>query len=143
MNPSDQYLTPPDVMALVREVWPGGIELDPFGHADSHVDARREYRLDGGEDAYALPWDAATVYVNGPYSSPNPSRTAAKLVEEHRAGRAREVISVTMAAVGSRYWSRYMWPHYGAVAFLGRSTSSRASTCTARTGVASRRPASG
>lgn len=60
-----RQLTPPYVLEPVRDAL-GGIELDPCTEPDNPTRADRFYTVetDGAEES----WDAATIYVNPPYS---------------------------------------------------------------------------
>jgi hypothetical protein len=62
-HPNQRQLTPPYVLEPVR-VALGGIELDPCTEPDNPCGAERFYTVDGLDQ----PWDAATIYVNPPYS---------------------------------------------------------------------------
>jgi transcriptional regulator with XRE-family HTH domain len=63
----DVRLSPPDLMEQIRTVI-GPIDLDPCGHRESHVGARRSYLgLGPFDDGLLLPW-AGTTFCNPPYS---------------------------------------------------------------------------
>jgi hypothetical protein len=87
---TDQNLTPGWFLDLVRAVAPIG--LDPFGHSESLVRAKREYRITLGENAYLRRWcediDVARyiVFANPPYSKPNLDLCLDKFIEESRCG---------------------------------------------------------
>jgi hypothetical protein len=62
----DSWCTPAPVLDRVREIGPIG--LDPFSNAQSIVSAKREFRLERGEDALRLDWRGfGLVYVNPPF----------------------------------------------------------------------------
>ena len=63
-HPAQTALTPPDVLEPVRCIL-GGIELDPCTTPDNPCRADRFYAPP--QDGLALPWDAASIYVNPPY----------------------------------------------------------------------------
>lgn len=64
----DDWCTPEDVLAPVRELAGGPVGLDPCSNAQSIVRATREYRLERGEDGLRLPWDGfGLVFGNYPY----------------------------------------------------------------------------
>jgi len=61
-----EWNTPPAILEPVGRL--DAIGLDPCGNATSIVAARREYRLDRGEDGLCLPWSGfGLVYCNPPY----------------------------------------------------------------------------
>lgn len=64
-HPNQRQLTPSYVLEPVREAL-GGIGLDPCTEADNPCRAERFYTAE--TDGAAQPWDAATIYVNPPYS---------------------------------------------------------------------------
>jgi hypothetical protein len=123
LRDSDRYLTPPHIRELVEDVWGDAPDFDPFydpagpAWAYAGLDARE------GADAYRDPWAAEpddTVFANGPYSGRHPALTAKRIAHEITSGAARRVLSLCPAAIGSAYWSRYVWPHAYSVACLGR-----------------------
>jgi hypothetical protein len=63
---TDCQCTPRD---LAREL--GWFDLDPCSSPRSHIQARKTYQLERGEDGLALPW-IGSVFCNGPYSDPMP-----------------------------------------------------------------------
>ncbi len=63
---TDAQCTPLD---LARDL--GWFDLDPCSSPRSHVQARKTYQLERGEDGLALPW-IGSVFCNGPYSDPLP-----------------------------------------------------------------------
>lgn len=101
--PSDQWCTPAWVLDLVRRLGP--IELDPCGNARSIVGARREFRLERGEDGLARRWGGGAgllVFTNPPYSRGNLGRWMAKCREEAADG--AEVIALVPADTSTRWW---------------------------------------
>jgi hypothetical protein len=64
----DDWCTPEEVLAPIREFNEGPPGLDPCGNAQSIVRAVREYRLDRGEDGLRLTWRGfGLVFGNFPY----------------------------------------------------------------------------
>jgi len=62
----DDWCTPSEVLDRVRLV--DEIGLDPFSNAQSIVGAKRDFRLDRGEDALRLDWRGhGLVFCNPPY----------------------------------------------------------------------------
>lgn len=66
-HPNQVQLTPPYALEPIRAALGGTIELDPCTEPDNPTRAERFYALpvDGAEE----PWDAATIFVNPPYSA--------------------------------------------------------------------------
>ena len=64
-HPNQRQLTPPYVLEPARAAL-GGIELDPCTEPDNPCKAERFYTE--ADDGLSQPWDAATIYVNPPYS---------------------------------------------------------------------------
>src|ERR1019366_1703317 len=63
---SVEWSTPAHIVAAVKEVFGGTIELDPCSNANSVVGARVEYRLPAN-NGLQDPWAYKTIYVNPPY----------------------------------------------------------------------------
>lgn len=60
-----RMLTPEYVLALVRKLFGGRIDLDPCTEPNNPTGARLFYSLP--EDGRVLPWDARNVFCNPPY----------------------------------------------------------------------------
>lgn len=132
--PTDCWLTTPDLIDLHNALWPGGIGIDPFHDPKSMIGAHTTLDIRRGQDAYALDWweiaDLAALgvvgasrrraLVNGPYSGDHPARTAERIATMLDSGAGAEVTNLCPAAPGSAYWSRWVWPRYAAIAWLGR-----------------------
>jgi hypothetical protein len=97
--PSDLWRTPPPIVELVHRLGP--IDLDPCGHPESVVGARRQYLLERGEDGLVLPW-AGFYYCNPPYSRGNLDRWLARCREQAAAG-ARG-IALVPSDTSTRWW---------------------------------------
>lgn len=76
------WMTPPELVALIREALGGDIDLDPFGSATSNLVVLATTYFDGGArgDGFALPWYAARMLVNHPGKTTK--RSWRKLVDE-------------------------------------------------------------
>lgn len=81
-HPNQTQLTPPYVLEPVRESL-SGIELDPCTLPSNPCAADRWYAPP--QDGAALPWDAATVYVNPPYGKAR-ERWVQRCIEAGAAG---------------------------------------------------------
>lgn len=68
-NTHDSWETPEHVLERVREVFVGGIDLDPFTTIDNPTKAKFSWYLGGG-DGYVEPWFESpiqNVFANPPY----------------------------------------------------------------------------
>lgn len=107
------WCTPKWLVDLVRRVFGGIIGLDPCSNAQSIVHAADEWFRNGLD----FPW-AGNVYVNPPYG-----RGIAKWIQKavrERQSRfgARAVIMLIPAAVGTKFWHKWVWPYAHAICFL-------------------------
>ena len=72
---SDDWHTPPELVELVRKVWPDLPDLDPATSEDAILPALRRItpESDGGIGGLEADWgDAGRVWLNPPYSRPAP-----------------------------------------------------------------------
>ena len=63
----DSRFTPPEFLMVVHEAF-GAIDLDPCGHEQSPVNARRRITLAEGGDGLSEHWSGRLAFVNPPYS---------------------------------------------------------------------------
>lgn len=119
---SDCYCTPPQQLGLVGLLWLEGIALDPFHDPSSLVEAWRTLDIRRGQDAWSHDWadeaEGGSIFANGPYSGDGPAKTARKCAEAHQRG--CEVLNLTPAAIGAKYWRQLVAPWATRVAHLGR-----------------------
>jgi len=106
-TPSDRYFTPLEILALVLEQWPDGIDLDPCWDPCSRVKAARVYDIREHQDGLVLPWHGR-VWLNPPYS-PAPAAWLERAARHADAG--GEVLALVPAAVSTDYWRAHVWPH--------------------------------
>jgi phage N-6-adenine-methyltransferase len=114
----NEWCTPPNVIALVRTVL-GRIDLDPASNLDAQriVRAKRFYtKADSGLDH---PW-RGRVFLNPPYSVPLIAQFVAKLVHEHRAGRASAAILLTNNSTDTTWFRQAMLAAEAVCFTLGR-----------------------
>lgn len=121
---SDCYMTPSVVLDLAYALWPEGVSLDPFFDPESKVIAALGLNVRAGGDGWSV-WPVPlvhgrrpTAFVNGPYSGDKPMRNARAVAENLE--RYPEVLNLCPAAIGSKYWARYVHPYCASVAALGR-----------------------
>jgi hypothetical protein len=105
-TPSDRYFTPQELLDLVLEQWPDGIDLDPCWDPCSRVAAARVYDHREGQDGLELAW-GGRVFLNPPYS-PAPAAWLERAARHASGG--GEVLALVPAAVSSDYWARHVWP---------------------------------
>lgn len=106
LKDSDRYFTPPEILSIVLEQWPAGIDLDPCADELAIVVAANNFNIRLGQDGLVLPWEGK-VFLNPPYSMPEPWLARAAL----HGNQGGEVLALVNAAVGTRAWLNYVWPH--------------------------------
>lgn len=120
---NDAWATSEDFLELVDLFWPQGITLDVFGARHAKVEADRIFLLDEGEDAYDESWDTAShnrVWVQSPYSKPNPTASAERVVYFTQAIENMEVLDLRLCSPGSEAWKKFVWPFASAIVWCGR-----------------------
>lgn len=100
-HPNQRQLTPPYVLEPVRQELGGVIELDPCTEPDNPTAALRFYFPP--QDGAALPWDAATIFVNPPYSKAR-ERWVGRCTAAAEAG--SKVVLLMPAATDTRIFQR-------------------------------------
>lgn len=95
---SPHHFTPPEVLAPIRAFSP--IAFDPFGNAESLVDARIVVTPPGDSLVIDWPKDGST-FANPPYGRAL-ARCARKIAEQ--AARGVEVLTLVPARVGTKWW---------------------------------------
>lgn len=103
------WRTPDVVLDLVRQVGP--IELDPCGHQESLVRARRELRITRGDDGLTADWMALSggglVFCNPPFGR----EIGAWVLRCHALGRAGgEAIALLPSRTDTAWWHAYVAP---------------------------------
>lgn len=148
-NPSDQWTTPPDQVALVHGFFGDVPDFDPFHDLESILRPRVAMNVRHGWDAYRDDWNDIRIPVRsemGPtvsyldsdiasLSGPEPRSWRTSLVNgpysadnpkrtarrvAQYASKDREILNLCPAAPGSRYWRRHIWARANAIAWLGR-----------------------
>ena len=100
---ANDWRTPPEVIALVRTLWHGRIDLDPCASSDpAHHFAAHNLTVedDGLEEA----WEGC-AYVNPPFDALD--AWAARCAEQG-AVRGNEVVLLLPARTDTRYWHEYV-----------------------------------
>ena len=99
-----EWYTPPEVVALVRQVL-GTIDVDPASCAAAQqvVNATRYYTLE--EDGLRQRWPG-TVFCNPPYHMPEIARFCGKLLEELDAQQTTEAILLTNSVTDTDWFHR-------------------------------------
>lgn len=110
---SDEHYTPKEIVDAVLELL-GTIDLDPCSnsHASPNVPAKRLYTQ--ADDGLSKPWQAATVFMNPPYS--DVERWVNKLCDEYAAGNIGDTIALVKGDTSTQWFQR-IWEHAGAVCF--------------------------
>lgn len=120
ISDTKDWCTPPEIIASVRRVFGGKIELDPCSNPYSMVGARVSYALPD-HDGLAESWDFSTIYVNPPYGSDKERGTRiahwfARMADA--AGAGSEVIALVPVATNTGHWKRFVYPVARSVCFL-------------------------
>jgi hypothetical protein len=108
-------LTPSYVLGPVRESLGGTIGLDPCTTASNPVGADRFYCPPA--DGAALPWDAATIFVNPPYSKAR-ERWVRRCIQAGAEG--RKVVLLIPAATDTRIFQEALSTATAVVFIRGR-----------------------
>jgi hypothetical protein len=94
-NPNWDFHTPEKYIDLVREVFGGGIDLDPAPCPDANhtVQAKRFFTV--SDNAFLRPWHAKTLFGNFPFAAGLHEKFVGKLIEEYRLGHVKKAIMLT------------------------------------------------
>jgi hypothetical protein len=120
LSENKDWCTPPNIVASVRRVFGGEIDLDPCSNSYSLVGARVSYRLPD-QDGLVESWDFERIYVNPPYGSDKSRGTRIAHWFARIGGAARrgsEVIALVPVATNTGHWKKQVYPLAGAVCFL-------------------------
>jgi hypothetical protein len=112
---SQCQLTPPYVLGPVREALGGTIGLDPCTVDANPVGAAACYCPP--QDGAALPWDAATIFVNPPYSKAR-ERWVRRCIQAGAEG--RRVVLLIPAATDTRIFQEALSAAAAVVFIRGR-----------------------
>jgi hypothetical protein len=116
------WCTPPEIVASVRRVFGGQIDLDPCSNRHSLVGARVNYLLPD-QDGLVNSWDYPTIFVNPPYGSDRGRGTRIlhwfeRIAEA--AANGSEVMALVPVATNTEHWKRYVYPTATAICFLSQ-----------------------
>lgn len=88
-----EWYTPPEYLNLARDVL-GEIDLDPASSVQAQETVRAKCFFTKEDDGLTLPWHGR-IWLNPPYSQPDITKFANKMVEEVKAGRVTAAITLT------------------------------------------------
>lgn len=94
--------TPPEVLQLLHQGWPDGVDLDPCSNANSIVEARRAFTIE--DDGLAQPWQVPAcglVYVNPPYG--RPLAAWAQKIQAERS-HLKAIVTLVPARTDTAWW---------------------------------------
>ena len=118
---SVHWCTPLKYVKAVKEVFDGGIELDPCSNQWSIVKANTEWALPE-IDGLAKEWDFETIYINPPYGADRKLGTTIKDWLSKCAHAFKyydsEVLALVPVAANTGHWKKYVWGDATAVCFL-------------------------
>lgn len=105
---SDEWYTPPDVIAAARQVL-GGIDLDPASNdiAQKTVKASRYFTKE--DDGLSQEW-GGHVWLNPPFSASLASAFVRKLIDEIDAGRVTEAVLLQNCTCTCTSWFHELAP---------------------------------
>jgi len=111
----DDWRTPPEVIAVVKEAFGGTIDLDPCGNRYSLVGAKKQYLLSRGEDGLDAEWHGR-VFVNPPFSN------AKDWLEKAACSTHAETLLLMPARVDTRSFHKFGVTANAFAFWKGRST---------------------
>lgn len=114
-HPKQTAWTPRYILDPVRDLFGGVIELDPCTTPDNPVDALRFYTPP--QDGAALPWDAATIFVNPPYGKAR-ERWVDRCIEAGKAG--SKVVLLIPAHTDTRIMQKALYSASSVLFLKGR-----------------------
>jgi hypothetical protein len=118
---SQDWCTPPNYAAAIREFFGGSVHLDPCSNRHSIIKAKVEYALPK-HDGLRESWNFPTIYVNPPYGADRERKTTIKnwlqrCAEAHDKHHA-EVLALVPVATNTKHWKLFVWGAATGVAFL-------------------------
>ena len=97
-QPGDVRFTPPAFLKVLRDVF-GEIDLDPCGHALSHVASTRTIELANGGDGLVDEWSGSFCFMNPPFSQM--LKWLRRAEEQWRFGNVDKVLALVPARLDS------------------------------------------
>jgi ParB-like chromosome segregation protein Spo0J len=116
---NNEWYTPPDLIERARRVM-GGIDLDPASSLVANRTVKAEKIYTAENSGLDLPWYAKSVWMNPPYSSEWIGKFATKIVEEVKAGRVKQAITLTNNATDTGWFAEMANAATGMCTLRGR-----------------------
>lgn len=118
---SQDWGTPENYVAAIKEFFGGQIDLDPCSNAYSIVGAKVEYILPQ-HDGLKESWNFRRIFVNPPYGLDRKLGTGIKnwlyrCAQAHKAF-GSEVLALVPVATNTGHWKKYVFGKARAVCFL-------------------------
>ena len=104
---SDDWFTPTPYIESARLAL-GTISLDPFSSEEANRIVGAERFHTESDDAFAQPWEAATVWMNPPYSGKLVAAAMNRLIDEYLDGNVGAAIVLINNATETRWFQRSM-----------------------------------
>jgi transcriptional regulator with XRE-family HTH domain len=101
----DVRFTPPEFMEAIYAAF-GELDLDPCGHIDSPVVAKRRILITEGGDGLTDPWSGRLAFVNPPFSAM--LKWLRRADEEWRSGRVKTVVCLVPARTDSAWFHDHL-----------------------------------
>jgi hypothetical protein len=117
---SDEWLTPPHVIDLVRDVFGGVIGTDPASNREAQewIQADTYYTKERDGLSLELPWHGGT-WLNPPYGRGGAAKFVGRLVVEINQGHVTQAITCLNLNSAAAHWFDQVW-HAAAVHLVWR-----------------------
>ena len=112
---SDIHYTPAEVLDLVHQFWPQGIDLDPASDEAANQLVKAKRFFDQVDNGLIQQWVAHRIFMNPPYSQVR--QFVDHLCYCRSCGMFGAAISLTKADTSTR-WFRSIWENASAVCFV-------------------------
>lgn len=107
-KPTDEFLSPPSVVALAKDVLGASIDFDPYCSPGQLVKCKDGLMLTSDPE----PWPTSGKwYVNPPFSESK--HALAKLAQHFTRNPTITALVLCLAAPGSVYWREWVWSSFG------------------------------
>ncbi|WP_334656988.1 DNA N-6-adenine-methyltransferase [Sphingomonas panaciterrae] len=113
----DTRFTPPEFMDAVYAAF-GEVDLDPCGHVESPVRAKRRILIEEGGDGLSDEWSGRLTFMNPPFSAM--LKWLRRAEEQWRSGRVQTIVSLVPARTDSAWFHDHLRLHADIYMLRGR-----------------------